>query len=119
MDLSLRHLDTLVHLLFGGVFAIWAVHVFVKHRSILGMVVCLLGAVVFTAVGLLNLLGVVAPAWVDVPKNAVLGIVFLMIAIDKLSVMHKPGSIRWLFWVAGVVCILEAVSRGLAAYYWP
>ena len=112
--------DALVNLLIGGVCVIPAVQVFVKYRSILGTVVWLSFGVAITIPVLLALKGLIAAEWVDVCRNAVLGIGMTLAGISALYSPPSasfPNWTRWATLVFGIGAIFWAILGGLS-YYW-
>jgi hypothetical protein len=117
MELLWKHLDALVHLLFGGAIAIWAVYACVRARSILGMVLYLSFGAAFMALGLLDLLGLLDPEGVGVSRNAVVGIGLIWTSVSALYSPPEPRFPRWTQWAFlvygigslswAIVCVLH------------
>jgi hypothetical protein len=118
LDLVVNHSFAVICLLTGGAFVITAVVEFLKHRSILGMV--LLMGVAFTAVGLLDLTALIAAEWIAVCRNALIGILFVWTNIYALQSPPSPSVPDWTKWaglVFGVGFIIAAIFDGLH-HYW-
>lgn len=120
MVLLLKNFDALVILLFGVTAAIVAVEVYVKHKTILEMVLWLSFGAAFTAVGLLVLTGVIPAEMAGVSSSAVVGIALTWMSIVALYSPPSPSFPVWTKWamlVFGVVSILTAVVQALN-HYW-
>ncbi|MBI5570344.1 MAG: hypothetical protein HY914_10405 [Desulfomonile tiedjei] len=116
MDLLVKHFGALMNLVFGGVLVIGAVYAFIKHRSFQGMVLWLSFGVAFTTLGLLALVGLMDPEWVDVSSGAVFGMCLIWFSISTLCSPPSPSFPNWTQWamlVFGVGSLLAAISAGL------
>jgi hypothetical protein len=110
-------------LLLGGYLVVWAVAGFVKSRSPTGLWM-LIGAALMT-VGLLNVFGLIEIVWAGVARNAIWGLLFIMMGISYLCSTNTeqrgwwyiPPKAGWLFVAVGAGSILAAVVEGLTAIY--
>jgi hypothetical protein len=120
MELSLRHFWAFSLLLIGASSAIRTVEIFVQHKSILGTVLFLSFSISFTALGLLELFGLIDPEWFVVSGSALLGIYLLAISVSALYSPPQPRFPKWTQWamlVFGVGLLLIAPAIGMH-FYW-
>ncbi len=97
--------------LFLALFCIYmAVDDFRRSRNTLNMVMLLLFGVAFTALGLVDLMELIAPEWVQVSSWAVVGIMGLCGCITGLYSPPLPNSpwTRWTNLVFGIGFMLFA-----------
>jgi hypothetical protein len=109
-----------VFYLFVAVFWFYmAVDDFRKSRNILNMVMMLLFGVAFTALGLVELMELIAPEWVQASSLAVAGIMCLGSGITGLYFHRSPNSPRWPLWTMLVFGIGSILFAGyLLFYHW-
>jgi hypothetical protein len=107
-----------VSYLFLAAFCIYmAVYAFRRSRNILNMVMMLLFGVAFTALGLVQLMELIAPEWVEVSFWAVIGIMGLCGGITGFYSPPSPNSPRWKRWTNLVVGIGFMLFAGYHVFY--
>jgi hypothetical protein len=104
-------------LLLGGFCIYEAVNDFRRSRNILNTVSLLLFGGAFTTLGLVELMGLIAPEWVEVSFWAVLGIMCLWGGITGLYFYRSPNSPRWQHWTMLVFGIGSMLFAGYRLFY--
>jgi hypothetical protein len=116
-ELYLRYFDAISNLLVAASGAISAVYVYVRDRSLLGMVLGLLFAAAFAALGILDWLGLISRIWLRIASNGLVGMLFMMLGTANLYVKEKvPGWLVGASLVLGTGFILTTIVAGLR--YW-
>jgi hypothetical protein len=113
--------DVLIRLVMGALFAIPALQVYVKHRSIGGMLFWLSFGVAFIALGLLEFYGLLDGKWANVCFYAVVGV---LLTITSTAALRSPPTDRfprWTQWaslVMGVSSLLGVMIVVGLSYRW-
>lgn len=115
-----KHPDAIWNLVLAVASALTAAHALVKQRTVLGMIVWLSLSGAFTAVALVDLLGLVAREWVRVLSNAIFGTMGIAIGTVNLCAEYTPNLspkwVNWAFVVLGAGYLLSAVLYAVG--YW-
>ncbi len=116
------HFLSLLNLLFGGALVIGALLRLTRRENALVVVLLLFGIAV-AAPAILNLMGFIDSRWVDVSRDAVVGIWFIWTSIWALYSPPSPSFPKWTQWamlvIGGVVLLGAAgVAVHILYYYW-
>jgi hypothetical protein len=106
------HFEAVLTLGLGAISAIDAVESFARRRSILWMALFLSVGAALIALALLALTTSIHAAWLNISKNALWGIAFVLMSILGLYSRLSPKFPRWTQWamlVFGVGCIFVAL----------
>ena len=93
---------------------------FGKRQSLLIMVLWLSFGAAFAALGLIDLIGFMAPEWGRVSDAAVVGLALILGSFSALCAPPSPGFPRltqWAMLAFGAGCILFAALEA-QVYYW-
>jgi hypothetical protein len=116
MDELVKYSDVLVDLLFGVCFILAAAQSFWERRSTLNIIVSLLVGAAYVALSLSNYMELIAPKWMGVSREALVGIVGMWIGISAIcgsSLSRFPIWTRWAMLVIGASLLLVAVKTAL------
>jgi hypothetical protein len=116
MDELGKYSHVLVDLLFGVCFILAAAQSYWERRSTLTIIVWLLVGAAYVALGLSNYMELMAPKWIGISREALVGIVFIWIGISSLyggSLPHFSIWTKWASLIVGASLLLIAAKTAL------
>ncbi|AFM22820.1 hypothetical protein [Desulfomonile tiedjei] len=103
MDELVKYSDVLVDLLFGVCCILAAAQFQWERRNTLTIIVWLLFGAAYVVLGLSNYMELMAPKWIGISREALVGIVGMWIGISALYGGSLPHFSRWTKWASLIV----------------